>query len=104
MKPYSLPQEQWRGIGLAALPSEAVETIAEALVHSARLLVVTVYVGRNRQCLDELAQLANSIPGLQVLDAGGSDICFPMNHEASQGFRLATHDCTKVADIILMLD
>ena len=66
VKPYSLPQEQWRGIGPTALPIEAMETIAEALVHAARPLVITGYVGQNRQCPDELAQLANSIPGLQV--------------------------------------
>ena len=27
-----------------------------------------------------------------------------MNHRASQEFRLATHECTKDADVILMLD
>ena len=102
--PYSLPQEQWRGIGPAALPSEAVEIITDALVNASRPLIVTGYAGRNSQCPDELAHLANSIPGLQVLDTGGSDMCFSMNHRASQGFRLATHDCTKDSDVILMLD
>ena len=104
VKPYSLPQEQWRGIRPAAFPREAVRTIAEALVHAGRPLVITGHVGQNRQCPDELAQLVNSIPGLRVLDTGGSDMCFPMNHRASQEFRLATHECTKDADVILMLD
>jgi thiamine pyrophosphate-dependent acetolactate synthase large subunit-like protein len=104
VKPYSLPQEQWGSIGPAALPSEAVETITRALVQASRPLVITGYVGRNKKCPEQLVKLANAIPGLRVLDCGGSDMCFPMNHRASQGFRLATDDCTRDADVILMLD
>lgn len=103
-QPYSLPQSQWGGIGPAALPADAVETITEALVQAKRPLVITGYAGRNRECPEQLVKLANAIPGLRVFDSGGSDMCFPMNHRASQGFRLATHDCTRDADVILIVD
>jgi thiamine pyrophosphate-dependent acetolactate synthase large subunit-like protein len=102
--PYSLVQEQWSSIGPGALPFEAIETIIEALVYAERPLVVTGYVGRNRKCPGELVKLADTIPGLQVLDTGGSDMCFPFTHRASQGFCFATHQCTKDADVILLLD
>ena len=104
VRPYSLRQEQWGPIGPGALPVEVVETISHALVKAKRPLVVTGYVGKNKKCPEQLVKLADAIPGLRVLDCGGSDMCFPQNHRASQGFRLATHDCTKDADVILMLD
>ncbi|KAL9085126.1 MAG: hypothetical protein Q9165_007770 [Trypethelium subeluteriae] len=104
ISPYSLPQDQWKPIGPSALPSQAVATICEALVKAERPLVITGYSGRNRDCPKELVALADKIPGLRVHDTGGSDMCFPMTHQASQGFRLALDDCTKDADVVLLLD
>jgi thiamine pyrophosphate-dependent acetolactate synthase large subunit-like protein len=48
--------------------------------------------------------LADLIPGIRVHDTGGSDVCFPASHPASEGFRLSSDDCSKDADIILLLD
>ncbi|KAI0973661.1 thiamine pyrophosphate enzyme [Xylaria arbuscula] len=44
------------------------------------------------------------IPGIRVHDTGGSDVCFPFTHIASEGSRFSTHECTKDADVILLLD
>ncbi|KAF2234546.1 thiamine pyrophosphate enzyme [Viridothelium virens] len=104
IEPYSLSQEQWKPIGPSALPAQAVATLSEALVNAERPLVVTGYSGRNRACPRELVGLADRIPGLRVYDTGGSDMCFPMTHRASQGFRLALDECTKDADVLLLLD
>jgi thiamine pyrophosphate-dependent acetolactate synthase large subunit-like protein len=86
------------------LPSEAVETIIDILANTSRPLVITRYVGRNKKCLEQLVTLANTIPGLQVLDCGGSDMCFPISHYVSQGFRLATDNSTSNTDVILIVD
>ncbi|KAF1851626.1 thiamine pyrophosphate enzyme [Cucurbitaria berberidis CBS 394.84] len=94
-KPYSLDQEYWKPIGPGALPTEGVEE---------RPLVITGYSGRDKRCPDHLVALADLIPGLRVHDTGGSDLCFPFSHPASQGFRLSTDNCTQNADMILLLE
>ena len=71
---------------------------------SKRPLIITGYSGRDRRCPEQLVALADLIPGLRVHDTGGSDLCFPFSHPASQGFRLITNECTRDADMILLLD
>ena len=76
-EPQKLELDHWVPIGPAALPSSAVESIAEALVHANNPLIITGYSGRNLLSPAELAKLADTIPGLRVYDACGSDMCFP---------------------------
>jgi thiamine pyrophosphate-dependent acetolactate synthase large subunit-like protein len=102
--PYSLRQEQWVPVGPSALPLEAVEEICSALVKAERPLIITGYSGRDRRTPSLLVELADAIPGIRVHDTGGSDVCFPTTHPASEGFRLSFHECTKDADVILLLD
>ncbi|KAK2592300.1 hypothetical protein QQS21_009990 [Conoideocrella luteorostrata] len=104
IQPYALDQEQWGPIGPAALPPDAVRDISSALVKAKRPLIITGYSGRDRRTPDLLVTLADLIPGIRVYDTGGSDMCFPFSHTASEGFRLSTHDCTRDADAILVLD
>ncbi|KFY92859.1 hypothetical protein V498_04736 [Pseudogymnoascus sp. VKM F-4517 (FW-2822)] len=104
IEPYSLHQEQWVSIGPAALPSDAVRDISTALVEAERPLIITGYSGRDRRNPGLLVALANLIPGIRVHDTGGSDVCFPFSHFASEGSRFSTHECTKDADMILLLD
>lgn len=104
IQPYSLDQEQWVPIGPSALPIDAVRDIANALVHADRPLIITGYSGRDRRNPELLVALADLIPGIRVHDTGGSDMCFPFSHIASEGFRLSFDECTKDADIIFLLD
>jgi thiamine pyrophosphate-dependent acetolactate synthase large subunit-like protein len=104
IQPYSLQQEQWVPIGPSALPVDAVEEISTALVQAKRPLVITGYSGRDRRTPNLLVALADMIPGLRVHDTGGSDVCFPASHPASEGFRLSFDECTKDADVIFLLD
>jgi thiamine pyrophosphate-dependent acetolactate synthase large subunit-like protein len=103
-EPYSLNQKQWTPIGPGALPVEAADEVAQALVNAERPLLLTGYSGRDRRCPEKLVALADLVPGLRVHDTGGSDLCFPFSHPASQGFRLSTDECTRDADMILMVD
>ncbi|KAI1110546.1 thiamine pyrophosphate enzyme [Nemania sp. NC0429] len=104
IEPYSLPQDQWVPIGPAALPSDAIHDVATALVQAERPLIITGYSGRDRRTPEVLVSLADLIPGIRVHDTGGSDVCFPFTHAASEGSRFSTHECTKDADMILLLD
>lgn len=104
IQPYSLRQEQWVSVGPSALPFDAVEEISTALVQAQRPLIITGYSGRDRRTPDLLATLADAIPGIRVHDTGGSDVCFPFTHPASEGFRHSFDKCTEDADVILLLD
>ncbi|KAI1461770.1 thiamine pyrophosphate enzyme [Annulohypoxylon moriforme] len=104
IQPYSLKQEQWVPIGPSALPANAVRDISTALVKAERPLIITGYSGRDRRNPELLGALADLIPGIRVHDTGGSDMCFPFSHIASEGFRLSSYECTKDADVIFLLD
>ncbi|KAJ6515029.1 thiamine pyrophosphate enzyme [Mycena vitilis] len=104
IQPYSLDQDQWVPIGPSALSAEAVHDICTALVQAKRPLIITGYSGRDRRTPDLLVALADMLPGVRVHDTGGSDMCFPFSHIASEGFRLSTDRCTEDADVILLLD
>jgi thiamine pyrophosphate-dependent acetolactate synthase large subunit-like protein len=75
IQPYSIPQDQWVPVGSSALPQDAVRTVADALVHAKR-----------------------------IYDVLGSDVCFPFSHRAFVGYSLGLDDCTRDADVILLLD
>ncbi|KAH7089850.1 thiamine pyrophosphate enzyme [Paraphoma chrysanthemicola] len=104
LQPQSLQQEQWVPIGPSALPIDGVRDIAKALVYAERPLIITGYSGRDRRTPELLVALADLVPGIRVHDTGGSDMCFPVSHPASEGFRLGMDECTKDADVVLMLD
>ncbi|KAF3059598.1 Acetolactate synthase-like protein [Daldinia childiae] len=102
--PSSLDQAQWVPIGPSALPTDAIHDISTALVQAERPLIITGYSGRDRRTPELLVALADLIPGIRVHDTGGSDVCFPFNHAASEGFRLSSDDCSKDADVVFLLD
>ncbi|KAF2797570.1 thiamine pyrophosphate enzyme [Melanomma pulvis-pyrius CBS 109.77] len=104
IEPYSLRQEQWVPVGPGALPAEAVHNISTALIQAERPLIITGYSGRDRRTPELLVALADLVPGIRVHDTGGSDVCFPFTHPASEGFRLSFDECTRDADVILLLD
>ncbi|KAI5860842.1 putative thiamine pyrophosphate enzyme [Durotheca rogersii] len=104
IQPYSLHQEQWVPIGPSALPADAVADISKALVRAERPLIITGYSGRDRRTPELLVALADLVPGVRVHDTGGSDVCFPFTHIASEGFRLSFDECTRDADVIFLLD
>ncbi|KAK8875218.1 thiamine pyrophosphate enzyme [Apiospora arundinis] len=99
-----LNQEQWGPVGPSALPEDAVHGIATALVNAKRPLIITGYSGRDHRTPEALVGLVDLIPSIRVHDTGGSDVCFPASHPASVGFRLSSDECTRDADVILMLD
>ncbi|PQE08955.1 thiamine pyrophosphate enzyme protein [Rutstroemia sp. NJR-2017a WRK4] len=104
IEPYSLRQEQWVPVGPSALPNGAPQEVAQALVHAEQPLVITGYSGRDRRCPEWLVELADLIPGLRAYDCLGSDVCIPFSHHASVGYSLVFNDCTRDADVILLLD
>ena len=101
---YTLRKEKWGPVGPGALPEDAVEEVVKALVEAEEPLVITGYSGRNHHTPAQLVALADSIPGLRILDTGGSDMCFPATHPASLGLRYGVDASITTADVILVLD
>lgn len=102
--PYYLDQGLWENVKPAALPHEGVKSIVSLLSGAERPLVITGYTGRNHAAVQELVKLADGIPGVRVLDALGSDVCFPYSHPASLGVRIGKDSSIEEADVILVID
>ncbi|KAI1373388.1 acetolactate synthase [Hypoxylon crocopeplum] len=102
--PYSLDQDVWKPVELGGLPPKAPKEIAEALLGAEKPLLITGYSGRNPKIPDALVELANSVKGLRVLDAGGCDMCFPVSHPAWLGLRYGAEPAIEEADVIVVLD
>ncbi|THV49638.1 hypothetical protein BGAL_0186g00270 [Botrytis galanthina] len=104
VQPQKFDAGQYGPIGPSALPQSAVDKISEALLNAKSPLIITGYSGRNHACPAELVRLADMIPGLQVSDTGGCDMCFPASHPAYLGFRLSFDKSATEADVIFVLD
>ena len=104
IEPYSLNQELWEPVELGGLPVKAAERIAEALAGAEKPLLITGYAGRNREIPRALVELADTVKGLRVLDAGGCDMSFPGDHPAWLGLRYGAEDSIPEADVIIVVD
>lgn len=104
ISPYSLQQHHWTAVEPSALTDSQSVRIAELLVRAERPLIITGYSGRQHFAVDALRALADAVPGLRVLDTGGSDMNFPANHPGWQGFRLGSDGSIQNADVILVID
>ncbi|KAG8406040.1 hypothetical protein J3458_021381 [Metarhizium acridum] len=104
LEPYEIQQDQWDPVELGGLSQRSADRIAEALARAERPLVMTGYSGRNLQIPAVLVQLADVVKALRILDASGSDMCFPANHPAWLGMRIGAHGAIEEADVIVVLD
>lgn len=102
--PYQLRPDTWDPTQLGGLPTAAVKDIATALAGAEKPLIITGYSARNHAVPQVLVKLADTVPGLQVLDTGGSDMCFPADHPAWLGVNYGSHDAIRQADAILVVD
>ncbi|KAL2427833.1 hypothetical protein ABEF91_005067 [Exophiala dermatitidis] len=104
IEPYHLNQEVWKAVTLGALPEDGVKMIAEELVKANEPLLIVGYTGRNTDSVAAAIALANTVPGLRVLDTGGCDMCFPTDHPAALGLRFGSDPAITTADFILVVD
>ncbi|KAK0631132.1 thiamine pyrophosphate enzyme, N-terminal TPP binding domain-containing protein [Bombardia bombarda] len=104
IEPYSIRQEHWNPVELGGLPGQAAKDIAGALAGAKKPLLITGYAGRNHAIPPALVELANTVPGLRVLDTGGSEMCFPADHPAWLGLRFGNEDAVRSADVIVVVD
>ncbi|KAL6408123.1 thiamine pyrophosphate enzyme [Ilyonectria robusta] len=104
IEPYETKQKYWGAVIPSPLPQDAVKMISEGLARAKSPLLIVGYTGRKAESVAQAVALADAIPGLRVMDAGGSDMCFPANHPAWLGLRYGVEDWIKTADFILVVD
>lgn len=104
IEPYQIDQSRWVTVGPAALPQEGVESIAPELVAAKEPLIIVGYTGRQERAVTELVNLADTVHGVRVLDAGICELCFPSNHPAALPPGYGVHDAVESADLILVVD
>ncbi|OQD95573.1 hypothetical protein PENSOL_c019G07626 [Penicillium solitum] len=104
IQPYSMNPEHWRPCEAAALPDSHVELIADYLVNAKEPLLITGYSGRDHESVEVLVKLADTVPGLRVLDTGGCDMCFPADHPSWLGMRYGSDPSIETADVILIVN
>uniref|UniRef100_A0A0B7KN73 Uncharacterized protein n=1 Tax=Bionectria ochroleuca TaxID=29856 RepID=A0A0B7KN73_BIOOC len=102
--PYYLDQTLWEPVAPIGLPQEGPESIVSTLSKAEKPLIIVGYSGRNHATVPQLVKLVESIPGVRVLDALGSDVCFPFSHRAYLGVRIGKHEAIRDADAIVILD
>jgi acetolactate synthase-1/2/3 large subunit len=98
--------KQWVPIGAAALPDAAADELARDLASARRPLVVTSYLGRNPEAVEELVKLAGCL-GLGVLESVPNYLNFPTDHPlyvGGQGNEPVQNPALAEADVVLVLD
>ncbi|MGH9884852.1 MAG: thiamine pyrophosphate-binding protein, partial [bacterium] len=74
--PAPIAPAEWAPVAPLALPPDEVRGLVEAIAAARRPLVVTSYLGRNRDAPAALARLCNRL-GIGVLDSAPGHINFP---------------------------
>jgi acetolactate synthase-1/2/3 large subunit len=97
---------EYAALGPAALPADAVAEIAGVLARAHRPLVVTSYLGRNRDAPAALVRLCRRL-GVGVLESAPSHVNFPADDPLYQGNQWNEQRRNPVlaeADAILVVD
>ncbi len=97
---------QWQPLAATGLSGDAAREIAQALVNAANPLIVTSYVGRSPQAVQELVALAEAL-GVGVLESVPNFMNFPTTHPCYQGVQWnerRQNEALARADVVLVVD
>jgi acetolactate synthase-1/2/3 large subunit len=104
--PATVEPATWTPVAPLALPPDDVRTIVEALAHARRPLVVTSYLGRNREAPAALVRVCRRL-GVGVLESAPGHVNFPTDDPLYQGNQWNQQHQNPVlaaADVILVID
>ena len=104
--PVAIDRADWQPVSPAALPAEAAEELLEALARAESPLVVTSYVGRNKEAVPELIRFCERL-GIGVMESVPSAMNFPHDHPLYQGNQWNEPHQNAVlaaADVVLVID
>jgi len=104
--PVAANPADWPPLGPGALPPADLATLADALVAAHRPLIVTSYLGRSTQAVEELIRLCRRL-AIGVLESVPNYVNFPADdpmHMGSQGNEPQQNPVLAQADLILVID
>jgi len=104
--PVSLDAGRWGKLSPSAIPPQKVTEIAQALLQAKRPLVVTSYIGRNRDAVGELVKLCDRL-AIPVLESVPSHMNFPADHPLHVGYQWnapVQNEVLAQADLVLVID
>lgn len=104
--PVAIDMARWHPVSSAPLPADGVEAIADALATARRPLVVTSYLGRNRDAVDQLVRFCRNA-GAGVLESAPSFMNFPHNEPfylGNQWNEPFQNPALAAADMVLVID
>jgi acetolactate synthase-1/2/3 large subunit len=97
----ALPLHKWKKIEKIPLLPKAVETIVSALMEAERPLIVTSYLGRNREAVSKLVQFCETL-AIPVVEENPQYLNFPGDHPLHLGYDPLPF--VKEADVIVVID
>ena len=104
--PVSIDPSRWTPIAPQPLPESGLAELVQGLLAAKRPLVVTSYLGRNPEAVEELIRLADRL-GIGVLESSPSYLNFPTDHPCyvgQQGNEHMQNPSLAEADFVLVLD
>lgn len=105
-QPIAIDLGRWSPVAPSPLPADGVAAIAQAFSRAERPLVVTSYLGRNREAVDELVRFCHAI-GAGLLESVPSHMNYPHDDPFYQGSHWNhpfQNPVLAEADAILVLD
>lgn len=105
-QPVTLNLDLWEPISPSAIPPQNVIELAEDLLKAEKPLIITSYVGRNPQAIQELVQLSNRL-AIPVIESVSNAMNFPADNPMHCGHQWNTagqNELLAEADFVLVLD
>lgn len=105
-EPVSLDPKLWEPISPSAIPPKNIAELVEDLMNAKNPLIVTSYLGRNPQAVEELVQLSEQL-AIPVIESVSHAMNFPADnpmHWGHQWNTAAQNELLAQADFVLVLD
>jgi len=104
--PVSINVNGWGAISPSAVHPQKIEEIGTALLEAEKPLIITSYLGRNKEAVGELVTLAEKL-SIPVIESAPNYLNFPADHPLHLGYQWNTPSQNQIladADLILILD
>ncbi|GAB7056674.1 MULTISPECIES: thiamine pyrophosphate-requiring protein [unclassified Paenibacillus] len=102
----SFRTQGWEPLSPSAIPPEKIAEIANDLLQAQKPLIVTSYLGRNKQAVPELVRLSERL-AVPVLESAPYYMNFPGDHPLHVGYQWNHPEQNEIlaeADLVLVID
>jgi acetolactate synthase-1/2/3 large subunit len=101
VEPAADTSQEWSGAESSSLPAKGVREIAEALANAQNPLIITSYLGRNPDAVNELIRLSETF-AVPVVEQYSSYMNFPSGHPLHLGYD--SGELVADADVVIVID